>query len=93
MTRRRGQLVLLAAAVVGTALVPLLLAYAQVTVAIARGVADDAGGPAATQSLDEPPPRRGEEGRYGDARRGEEQIDAGRLEIAPAATLCIDCAD
>ena len=36
--RRRGQLVLLAAAVVITALVPMLLAYAQLTV----GVADDA---------------------------------------------------
>lgn len=35
--RRRGQLVLLAAAVVVTALVPMLLAYAQLTI----GVADD----------------------------------------------------
>jgi hypothetical protein len=42
MSRRRGQLVLLAAAVVVTALVPMLLAYAQLTV----GVAADVTGPA-----------------------------------------------
>lgn len=53
MTRRRGQLVLLAAAVVVTALVPMLLAYAQLTVGIAGGVADDVGGPDAMQSLDD----------------------------------------
>ena len=50
MTRRRGQLVLLAAAVVVTALVPMLLAYAQLTV----GVADDAtGGAAERTTLDD----------------------------------------
>jgi len=39
MSRRRAQLVLLAAAVVVTALVPMLLAYAQLTVGVADGVA------------------------------------------------------
>ncbi|AXG09380.1 DUF7261 family protein [Haloplanus rubicundus] len=47
--RRRGQLVLLAAAVVVTALVPMLLAYAQLTV----GVAGEAADTDATQSLDD----------------------------------------
>jgi hypothetical protein len=47
--RRRGQLVLLAAAVVITALVPMLLAYAQLTV----GVAGEAADPDATRSLDD----------------------------------------
>ncbi|AZH24531.1 DUF7261 family protein [Haloplanus aerogenes] len=37
MTRHRGQLVLLAAAVVVTALVPMLLAYAQLTAGIGAG--------------------------------------------------------
>jgi hypothetical protein len=44
MTGRRGQLVLLAAAVVVTALVPMLLAYAQLTVVVAddvTGAADE----------------------------------------------------
>jgi len=37
MTRNRGQLVLLAAAVVVTALVPMLLAYAQLTAGVGAG--------------------------------------------------------
>ena len=53
MTRRRGQLVLLAAAVAVTALVPMLLAYAQLTVGVAGGVADDVGRPDGTRSLDD----------------------------------------
>ncbi|MBY5268741.1 TraR/DksA family transcriptional regulator [Spiribacter salinus] len=37
--------------------------------------------------------RRCDQGTYGDCLRCEEPIDVRRLEIDPAATLCIDCAD
>jgi len=37
--------------------------------------------------------RRCDEGTYGDCLRCEDPIDVRRLEIDPAATLCIDCAD
>jgi len=48
MTRDRGQLVLLAAAVVVTALVPMLLAYAQLTAGVGAG--SDAADTAAEQA-------------------------------------------
>jgi len=50
MTRDRGQLVLLAAAVVVTALAPMLLAYAQLTAGAGVGAGSDAAGTAAERA-------------------------------------------